>query len=330
MRVARLHAAGDLQVADEPPPETSPGCSRVRMLSVGLCGSDLHWFTEGGIGDAVLNGPLVPGHEMSGRALDGPLAGTLVGVDPAIPCGRCPVCLRGDGHLCAAVAFAGHAGLDGGMREELVWPTSLLHPLPDGYDSAQAALLEPLGVAVHALDLSHLRTAATVGVVGCGPIGLMLVHLAAALGARVVASEPLTHRREAAVRAGAEVTLAPEERDGWAERDGCPVVFEAAGADDAVAAAAALVAPGGRIVLLGIPERDSLTLHASVLRRKGITLAFVRRMTEDAYVRGIRLATSGVVELSWLTTHRFDLDRAADAFAVAVRRSGLKVVVDLG
>ena len=330
MRVARLHGVGDLRLSDEPRPELRPGCSRVRVRSVGLCGSDLHWFAQGGIGDAVLRRPLVPGHEICGRVLDGPLAGALVGVDPAIPCRSCPVCLRGDGHLCPTVAFAGHGSLDGGLAEELIWPTRLLHPLPDGYDRASGALLEPLGVAVHALDLSHLRTAATVGVVGCGPIGLMLVQLSAALGARVVAVEPLPHRREAALRAGARLALAPDDLDGLPERDGCAVVFEVAGAPDAVAAAATLVAPGGRVVLVGIPDQDTTTLPASTLRRKGITLAFVRRMTESAYVRGIGLVASGTVDLSWLTDHRFDLDGAPEAFTVAVRRTGLKVVVDVG
>jgi L-iditol 2-dehydrogenase len=329
MRVARLHAAGDVRVAEELPPQDVAGWSRVRILSVGLCGSDLHWFTEGAIGDAVLHRPLVPGHEMSGRVLDGPLTGTLVGIDPAIPCGRCPVCLRGDGHLCPAVAFAGHGSLDGGLQEELVWPTELLHRLPDGYDSAQAALLEPLGVAVHALDLSHLRAGSAVGVVGCGPIGLMLVQLSVAFGARVIAVEPRPHRLKAALRAGAAVAVAPGHLPDAGDRDTCQVVFEAAGSDDALDRAASLVAPGGRIVVVGIPDDDSTTVRASALRRKGITLAFVRRTTEAAYVRGIRLATSGVVDLSWLTTHRFDLDRADEAFGVAVTREGLKVVVDL-
>lgn len=348
MRVARLHAAGDLRVAEEPAPPDADGCSRVRVLAVGLCGSDLHWFTEAAIGDAVLRRPLVPGHELSGEVLDGPLAGARVGIDPAIPCGHCPVCLRGDGHLCPDVAFAGHGELDGGLVEELVWPTGLLHPLPDGpdgtpFDAARAALLEPLGVAVHALDLSHLRAGTAVGVVGCGPIGLLLVQLAAAAGAEVLAVEPLPHRREAALRAGAAVAVAPDGVGvasggvgvasggvrGAFGPDACPVVFEVSGSDGAVAAASALVAPGGRIVLVGIPDGDGTTLRASVLRRKGVTLAFVRRMTEDAYLRGIRLAASGRIDLSWLTTHRFGLDRAPEAFRTAVAREGLKVVVDL-
>jgi L-iditol 2-dehydrogenase len=342
MWVARLYGAGDLRVAQEPAPAapplppSHPGAAgpycRLRILTVGLCGSDLHWFTEGAIGDAVLHRPLVPGHELSALVLDGPLAGATVGIDPAVPCGVCPVCRRGDGHLCPDVAFAGHGGVDGGLQEELIWPQAQVHRLPDGYDAAQAALLEPLGVAVHALDLSHLRAGSEVAVVGCGPIGLMLVQLAAAFGARVLAVEPLAHRRDAAARAGAIAALSPVELaagpvDG--PLDGCDVVFEVSGSDSAVAAASGLVAPGGRIVLVGIPDGDRTTLQPSLLRRKGVTLAFVRRMTEAAYRRGIALAGAGVVDLSWLTTHRFPLPDAGKAFAAAVAREGLKVVVDV-
>ncbi|HET9657010.1 MAG TPA: alcohol dehydrogenase catalytic domain-containing protein [Kineosporiaceae bacterium] len=338
MRVARLHGAGDLRVGDEPAPcsdavrsypaGTADDHCRVRILSAGLCGSDLHWFTEGAIGDAVLARPLVPGHELSGLVLDGPLAGAVVGIDPAVPCGQCPVCRRGAGHLCPDVAFAGHGGVDGGLQEELVWPLAQLHRLPDGFGAAEGALLEPLGVAVHALDLSHLRAGCGVGVIGCGPIGLMLVQLAVAAGAQVAAVEPLAHRREAARRAGAVVVLQPQELS-RGPLDGCEVVFEVSGSDGGVAAAGALVAPGGRIVLVGIPDGDRTTLRASPFRRKGATLAFVRRMTEDAYRRGIGLAGDRVVDLSWLTTHRFPLEQAAEAFAVAVAREGLKVVVDV-
>jgi len=329
MRAARLHGVGDLRVATEPAPDDLPDRSRVRVSAVGLCGSDLHWFSEGAIGDAVLDRPMVLGHELAGVVLTGPLAGATVGIDPAIPCGRCPTCGRGDEHLCQRMDFAGHGGVDGGLQEELIWPTRLLYRLPDGYDGAQGALLEPLGVAVHSLDLSHLRAGAEAGVVGCGPIGLLLIQLAVASGARVTAVEPLPHRRDAAVRAGAAEAVDPAGVPDARSLDGCDVVFEVSGADDGLARAGALVRPGGRIVLVGIPDGDRTSFQASQLRRKGVTLACVRRMTASAYARGIRLAGSGVVDLSWLTTHRFGLDRAAQAFEVATSREGLKVVVDV-
>ena len=327
MRCATIHAPGDIRVEEMPDATAGPGESLVRITSVGLCGSDLHWFTEGAIGDAVLTRPLVLGHEMAGVVVSGPLAGRTVGVDPALPCGDCRECHADLEHLCTRMTFAGHGRTDGGLRELVAWPDRRLHLLPDGYDPAQGTLLEPLGVAVHSADLAHLRLGWRVAVVGCGPIGLMLVQLAVMSGCEVVAVEPREHRREAARRAGATTVITPDEVT--AVDSECDVAFEVSGSDDGLGRAATLVRPGARIVLVGIPDEDSTTFQASVMRRKGMTLAIARRMTESAYSRAIALATRGAIDLSWLTTHRFPLADAAKAFEVASRREGLKVVVDL-
>jgi L-iditol 2-dehydrogenase len=329
MRCATIHGAGDVRVEQMPDPVAGPGESLVRIMSVGLCGSDLHWFAEGGIGDAALARPLVLGHEMAGAVVSGPLAGRRVGLDPAMPCGRCRECASGLEHLCTRIRFAGHSDTDGGLRELVAWPDRRLHPLPEGYDPACGSLLEPLGVAVHSADLAHLRYGWSVAVVGCGPIGLMLVQLAATAGCQVVAVEPRAHRRAAALRAGATAVLAPDEVPDSALVSTCDAAFEVSGADDGLASAAKLVRPGSRIVLVGIPDDDSTSFQASLLRRKGLTLAWARRMTENAYQRAISLAVRGVVDLSWLTSDRFPLDDATAAFATAARREGLKVVVDV-
>ena len=330
MRCVALHAAGDVRVEQRPDPVAGPGESLVRITSVGLCGSDLHWFGEGAIGDAALADPLVLGHEMAGIVVSGPLAGRSVGLDPAMPCYDCRECAAGTEHLCTRMRFAGHSVTDGGLRELVAWPDRHLHPLPDGYDPACGSLLEPLGVAVHSADLAHLRHGGTVAVVGCGPIGLMLVQLAVMTGCEVVAVEPRAHRREAALRAGAVRAVAPDEVTRESPHEGtCDVAFEVSGFDDGLDRAAVLVRPGARIVVVGIPEDDTTTLSASVMRRKGLTLAFARRMTENAYVRAISLATRGAVDLSWLATHRFALEDAPEAFETAVRREGHKVVVDV-
>jgi L-iditol 2-dehydrogenase len=336
VRAARLHAARDIRIGETArAASVPPGHCRVRVTAVGLCGSDLHWFTEGAIGDAVLADPLVLGHELAGVVVEGELDGTTVGIDPAIPCGRCLLCRQALEHLCPTGRFAGHGITDGGLQEELVWPAELLHPLPAGYDPAQATLLEPLGVAVHSVDLAHLRPGGTVGVVGCGPIGLLLVQLAARVAARVVAVEPLVHRQDAALRSGATVALHPDElaepsAGGELWLDGCEAVFEVSGTDAGLATAGHLARPGGRVLLVGIPDADSTTFSASLFRRKGLTLAAVRRMTADAYARGVALALGGTVDVSWLTSHRFPLADAGQAFIVAADRAGLKVVVEIG
>ncbi len=335
MRVARLHAAGDLRLTDEPDPVPGPGESLVRVSAVGLCGSDLHWWTEGAIGDAVLTRPVVPGHEFGGVVIGGELDGRLVAVDPAIPCGGCEQCLEGNRNLCPRVKFAGHASLDGPMRELITWPTDRMYPLPDGFTGADAAVLEPLGVALHAVDLAHLRPAATVAVVGLGPIGLLALQVARASGAtRVVGVDPLAHRAAAALRYGAASVAAPAELatasaradllGGHGEAD---VVIETAGTDDAVALCVRLARPGARVMLAGIPDHDRTAFPAGEARRKGLTLVMVRRMKET-YPRAIALVRQGLVDVRSLVTATYPLDEAAAAFAAGAARGGLKVVVE--
>ena len=330
MRAARLHAVGDVRVGEEPEPAAGAGMSLVRVTAVGICGSDLHWWDEGAIGDATLAHPLVLGHEGAGVIAEGPRRGERVAIDPAITCGTCRACRDGYANLCYRIRFAGHGETDGMMRELMSWPPELLHPLPDGVSDADGALLEPLGVALHSVDLGHLPVGGTASVIGCGPIGLLLIAVLKAAGASsVLAVEPLAHRREAASRYGADLVAEP----GFVDLTGAgvDVAFEAAGArftsGDAVRLALESVRPGGRVVLAGIPGDDAITLQASVARRKGLTIAMVRRMNH-VYPRAISLAARGVVDLGALVSRREGLGSVAAAFGDAADRTGLKVIIE--
>ena len=325
MNVSRLYGAGDLRLGDEPLPDVPAEHSLVRVTAVGLCGSDLHWYAEGGIGDARVEHPLVLGHEFAGVVEGGPRHGERVAVDPAIPCERCASCRAGHHNLCPHVRFAGSGAQDGALAEVVAWPTELLQPLPDELSDVDGAMLEPLGVAIHAVDLGHVRLGATVGVFGCGPIGLLLIQVARAAGAaRVVATDPLPHRVAAARRWGADDAVGPEDAGGLGDVD---VAFEVAGRNDAVDAAIAAARPGARIVLVGIPDDDRTTFSASVARRKGLTIVLVRRM-KDVYPRAIALVRQGRVDVGGLVTARYPLGGVDEAFRVAAAREGLKVVVE--
>jgi L-iditol 2-dehydrogenase len=273
MRVARLHGVADVRLSDEPLPAAGPGMCLVRVTAVGICGSDLHWWAEAGIGDAVLERPLVPGHEAAGVIDGGPRRGERVAIDPAIACGTCRECRSGYRNLCTRIRFAGHGAQDGAMREYLAWPSDLLHPLPDALTDADGAMLEPLGVAIHAADLGHLRLGGSAVVAGCGPIGLLLIQVLRAAGAaRVAAFDPLPHRREAASRLGADLTADPALAGSAADLgeltgDGVDVAFEMAGTDGGVQLAMAAARPGGRVVLGGIPGDDQTRFQASLARR---------------------------------------------------------------
>ena len=331
MRAARLHGRRDVRIHEEERPTPGPDQALVRVEAVGLCGSDLHWFEEGGIGSNRISRPIVPGHEMAGRTEDG----RLVAIEPAIPCGRCSLCLEGHPNLCPTIRFSGQGADDGSMREWMAWPRYCLFPLPEGLTATDGAMLEPLGVAIHTVDLAHVRPGASVGVFGSGPIGLFCLQVAKAAGAaRLVATDLASrpHRLDAARALGAEAVAAEEGREGKAilrsvGGHGLDVAIEAAGVQAAVDAAVESVRPGGRVVLAGIPADERTSFRASSARRKGLTIVLVRRM-KHTYPRAIALAVAGRVDLRSMVTHRFPLADAARAFDVAARREGLKVVVE--
>ncbi len=331
MRVMRLHGAGDLRLHQESIPAPGPGESLVRVTAVGVCGSDLRWFSEAGIGDARLARPLVLGHEFAGVTEDG----RRVAVDPAIACGWCEYCQAGHPNFCLELRFAGHAENDGALREYVTWPTRCLYPLPDSLTDADGAMLEPLGVAIHAVDLAHIKPGMTVGVFGCGPIGLLTLQVARAAGATQLFATDLPsvpHRLDAARSLGAQVFAADPHQAEAQEilaltgKQGVDVAFEVAGEDEAVKAAVVAVKPGGKVILIGIPADDRTAFTASIARRKGLTIKLVRRM-KHTYPRAIRLVESGQVEVRSLVTGRFPLEKTAEAFAAAQRREGIKVVI---
>jgi L-iditol 2-dehydrogenase len=333
VKTLRLHGPGDLRLHDEAPPVPGSDEILIRVAAVGVCGSDLHWLREGGIGDAALAQPLVLGHEVVGIVADGPRSGERVVLDPAIPCGSCRLCQAGDGHLCRTMRFAGHGRTDGSLREFMAWPERLAHQLPDGVSDVEAALLEPLGVALHALHLARVEPGMSAGVYGCGPIGLLLVQLLRMQGVeRIVATDRLAHRISAAAAMGASETgLVTREQPGV--REATPdtevtVAFEVAGDDGAVETAMRTVEPGGRVVLVGIPEGDRTTFTASMARRKGLTLQLCRRMRPEDLQRALQLAERQQLDLRSLVTHRYPLTSAVNGFAAAAERRGLKVVIE--
>lgn len=335
MRAARLHAPIDIRLHDEPDPEPGKNDELIRVTAVGLCGSDRHWFIDGGIGDANLTQPLVLGHEIAGIIETGAQRGRRVAVDPAIPCGTCDLCAADMAHLCRELKFAGHDTTDGGLRTLMAWPRNLLAPLPDTIDDTEAALLEPLGVALHATDLGKIAPGMSAGVFGCGPIGLLTILVLRQLGVRrVLATDPLALRRAAASALGAsdvrQPVAGPDGGDGAAHPSWPPldVAFEAAGEDGAVDDAIAAVRPGGRVVLIGIPASDRTSFRASVARRKGLTFHLSRRMRAADLKRAIDMAERGSVDLRSLITEQFTLERSSEAFASLARQDGLKVVVE--
>ncbi len=149
---------------------------------MGICGSDLHWYHDGHIGDRQLTKPKIIGHEFAGVVMDGELKGKRVAVDPIITCGHCEFCRSGRTNLCPDMQNAGERDLSGGLCEYITWPTKLLYVLPDDFTSQDGAMLEPLGIGIHAIELESFLPGDRVGIFGCGPIGLVLIQLAKLMG----------------------------------------------------------------------------------------------------------------------------------------------------
>jgi len=339
MKAARLHGVGDVRVERVPRPTPGDGEVLLAVRAVSLCGSDRHYYLEGGIGSSDLRGPIIPGHEFAAEVADegarahGLEPGSLVAVDPAQPCGRCEWCIHGHANLCPYVRFAGSPpDQQGALAEYAVASPERLFPLPPEISPAQGALLEPLGVAIHALDLARVHAMDTVLVLGAGAIGLLMVQVAFLEGAgEVYVVDPVEQRTAVAQQLGATATAdTPGPVAEWTRGRGVDVVLEAADSEEAPTAAVETARIGGRVILAGIPSTDRVVLRAATLRRKGLTLKAVRRM-KHTYPRAIRMVCSGRVRLSPLITHTFPLERAAEAFAChAERRDGvIRPVVEI-
>ena len=335
MKTLRLHKTADLRLHDEPVPTANPGEALLKVGAVGICGSDIHWYAEGSTGSNAITTPFVLGHEFAGVVTAGDLEGQRVAVEPEVPCNVCEFCLEGNPNLCRDHYFAGQAPQDGAMREYMSWPVHNLFPLPEELNDEDGAMLEPLGIAIHTVDLGKVKPGMTVGVYGCGTIGLLTLQVARAAGAsRIIATDKLPHRLAAAQALGATDTFTA---DGDSENAmireathgrGVDVAFETAGDNDAVETAVETAKPGARVVLCGIPSDNRTAFQASPARQKGLTIKMVRRM-KHTYPRAITLVQTGQVDVRSIITHRYSLDQYAEAFSMAERQEGIKVILTL-
>ncbi|MBC8448140.1 MAG: NAD(P)-dependent alcohol dehydrogenase [Chloroflexi bacterium] len=344
MKSARLYGPRDIRVEEVPRPDPRAGEVLIRVRAVGICGSDVHYFQDGGIGDKRVTEPHELGHEFAGEivalgpGVAGPPVGTPVAVEPAISCGHCEFCLAGHPNLCPDVLFVSTPPTRGSLAEYIAHPVQLVFPLPEELDFVDGAMLEPLGVAIHSVNLAKLRPGDTAAVLGSGPIGLLTLQVARLGGARrVYATDLVPERLAMAGRLGADGVCQADAADpvAWIEEltggRGVDVVFEAAWAAETVTQAVAMARPGGRVVVAGIPSAaDALSFPAGTARRKGLTIKLVRRM-KHTYPRATALVEQRLVDVRSLVTHRFPLAEAAAAFELAEARADgvIKALVEM-
>jgi L-iditol 2-dehydrogenase len=315
----------------------------LRIGRVGVCGSDVHYFETGRIGSQVVEYPFIVGHECAatvagvGKAVQSVEVGDEVVVEPAVPCHNCDQCRRGRENTCFNLRFLGTPGQGGGCFSEfLIMPDECCLPTRGGLTLEQGALCEPLTIGFYALKQSRLPQTADVAILGAGPIGLSCLLCARAEGVRnCYITDKIDERLAAAQRGGATWVGNPLKEDVVAailkqQPLGMDVVYECAGQQETIDQAVDLLKPGGKLVLVGIPREDRISLSIENLRRKEVTIVNIRRQNGCTQAT-MDLVASRKVKPDFMVTHRFGLDRIQEAFElVASYRDGVvKAMIEM-
>ena len=324
MRAAELIAPLNFRLAEMPIEDPSPGEVQVRVEAVGICGSDLHAYNEGQVGGMPNAYPMVLGHEPAGvivkigAGVTGLAAGDRGALEPALYCYHCEFCLSGHHNVCANIRFLSNPHHPGFFRERVNLPAGNFLPIPATISYDSATLAEPLAIAIHSMRLASIGAGETVAVIGAGPIGLLTIAALRSVNAgRIWAIEPLAHRRELAQMMGADVTLDPGEAKGevlgaTAQR-GVDCSFDCAADAETTTQAIQLTRNAGRVVLTGIHSTPTVSVDASSMRRKELTLFNVRRSNHETE-EALALLIAHPKRFAPLVTHTRTLDRIDEAF----------------
>jgi len=343
MKAMMLTGIRKMELREIPEPEiVKPDDVLIRMLVSGICGSDIHYYTQGQIGSQVVSYPFSVGHEGSGMVVKTGSAagrvkpGDIVAIEPAMPCHECDQCLSGRQHTCRKSRFLGCPGqAEGCLREYIVLPESSCIPLPQELVPDHGAISEPLAIGVYSVRKAFRTQGLDIGILGFGPIGMSVMLALKAEGAgRIMVSEKIDARLAIAGKEGA-VSLINPLRESVRERIareaplGLDIVFECCGQQDAMDDAVKILKPGGRLIVVGIPEFENWSVNVEDTRRKEISVQFIRRQV-DCVETAIELMRTGRADTGNMVTHRFRLEQAKEAFdMVAAYRDGvMKAMID--
>ena len=342
MRAVELVSQRQMELREvDRPAEPGPGEVLVKLQSIGICGSDLHYYLDGRVGDRVVQYPAVLGHEPVGEVVAlGPgvsevRPGQTVCVEPAVTCGHCEFCISGRSNLCLHIRFMGGREGPGFFRDYAIMPVRNLELVPDTITPIEAVLVEPVGVIVHMMKLAPVRVGDTVLVVGAGPIGLLTVVLSKLAGAaQVIAGDRVPHRVDMAKRMGADIGVQmPRESIVDAVMDltrrrGADIIYDAVGSSETIDASLHAARRGAQYVLLGLPYEVRPTVDVHLAMEKEIRIVTVRRGNHSGH-EAMALIEAGKIPAS-LITHRIPLEATPDAFAMlAAYRDGVgKIVIE--
>jgi L-iditol 2-dehydrogenase len=344
MKVAHFTGPKTIELVELPRPTLNrPDSVLLQIDRVGVCGSDIHYYVDGRIGDQVLSYPATVGHECAGTVIEvgaeveHPRPGDRVAVDPAIVCGTCDQCRTGRSNTCRHLQFMGCPDQAlGAVAEYRIVPAESCFAIPDRMTLDEAVLAEPLSIGLYAVRMAQIVPATRIAIIGAGPIGLSVLLCAkAAASCTVYVTDLLEERLAVARQCGAdwaalanrgEAMTAIAREQPW----GVDVVFECSGDPLCVDEAQKILAPGGTLILIGIPPTDRVIFDVHTMRRKELTFKNVRRQC-GCVGPVIEMMAAGRIDARPLLTHRFPLERISEAFdLVAAYRDGvIKAIVDV-
>ncbi len=326
MAIAELSAPRRFSFRENDLPDPPPGQVQVRVEAVGICGSDLHYFSEGHTGDTPAIYPMVLGHEPAGTVLSpgagvsGWTAGDRVALEAPIYCYHCEFCMSGRHNLCDHVRFMSSPTEPGFFRERVNLPAENLLRLPANLDYAEASLWEPLGIILHSFHFAEPKVGDTAAVFGAGPIGLTTIAALKLAGVRRMwCVEPVAHRREMALRLGADEAIDPGQADPVREvlaatgQRGIDVAIDCAGKGGSINQAIGMTRSAGRVVVTAVPSEQLVAIEFHTLRRKELSFHTLRRANRTGHA-ALELLSQYPQRFTPMVTHRMALGDVQRAF----------------
>lgn len=341
MKAAVMTEPRRIVIEERPVPELGDDEALVKVMAVGVCGSDVHYYEHGRIGDAVVKQPIVLGHECAGevvalgRSASRLCIGDRVAIEPQTVCGRCPACKSGKYNLCPDVVFFATPPVDGAFAQYVKMREDFLFPIPDRLSYEEASLIEPFSVGIHATQRTGLKPGSSVAIMGMGPVGLMAVVAAKAFGAsRIYATDLEPIRLEAAVRLGATHAINIREQEPVQAimqlngGIGVDAAWETAGHPQALQSALLSLRRGGKLAVVGLPAQAEIPLNVHAITDREVDIYGVFRYA-NTYPSAIEFLAGGIADVKPLITDRYPLEdtQAALERALTNKSGSLKVMV---
>jgi L-iditol 2-dehydrogenase len=343
MKAMMLTGIRQMEMRDIPEPTlVNPNDVKIKMTVLGICGSDIHYYTQGKIGSQKVQYPFPVGHEGAGvvvevgKSVKRVKPGDKIAIEPAMPCWECDQCLSGRPHTCRKLLYLGCPGqADGCLVEYLVMPELSCFPLTGSLTPDHGSISEPMAIGVYAVKKSGGVKGLNIGILGFGPIGMSVMLASKVQGAAgIYVTDLLDKRLAIAQKEKADYTGNPVKKDVVAEIYqklplGLDVVFECCGKQEAFDQAVDLLKPGGKLVVVGIPEFDNWSMNVETTRRREISIQFIRRQV-DCVEHTLEMMENGSIAIDNMVTHRFPFEKTKEAFdLVAAYGDGvMKAMID--